>query len=101
MPDQNQVIEPEQHEVNIPVMQKGDVRVFTKEGFSNPAPDKLKRVLSAIKWTFVSLITMISGSDLFSGKQSKITCFCLGVGIIICGAIELGVGVKPLPDDNK
>lgn len=91
---------PEQHEVNVPKIETGTIQFLTKSAVSNPAPDKLKRVLTAIRYTFVSLITAVSATDLFSGAQSKIISFCLGIGIIICGGIELGTGVKPT-DENK
>lgn len=90
----------EEHEVNIPVVQTGTIQFMNKSAVSNPAPDKLKRVLTAIRYTFVSLITAVSATDLFSGAQSKIISFCLGIGIIVCGGIELGTGVKP-EESNK
>ena len=92
--------EKDQIEVNVPVLQTGEVKFMSKSGFSNPAPDKLKRVLTAIRYTLVGVITMISGSDIFSGGQSKLISFGLGIAILICGGIELGTGVKPLPDDK-
>jgi len=100
MENQPQVIEENQHEVDVPILQKGEVKMFNKSGFTNPAPDKLKRVLTAIRYTLVGGITMIAGTDLFSGYQSKVICFILGVCILVCGGIELGVGVKPLPEEK-
>lgn len=88
-------------EVNLPVVQHGEVKFLNKDGFVNPAPDKLKRVLTAIRYTLVSLITLIAGTDIFSPYQVKIFAFTLGVGTLICGAIELGTGVKPLPEETK
>lgn len=87
-------------EVNLPVKQAGEVKFMSASGFSNPAPDKLKRVLTAIRYTFVSIIATVSVSDIFTGAQAKIVNFVLAVCIILCGAIELGTGVKPLPDDK-
>lgn len=85
----------EEHEVNVPVQQIGTIQFLNKDAVTNPAPDRLKRVLTAIRYTLVSLITAVSATDLFSGRQSKIISFCLGIGIILCGAIELSIGVKP------
>lgn len=92
---------PEQHEVNVPKIETGTIQFLNKSAVSNPAPDKLKRVLTAIRYTFVSLITAVSASDLFNGGQSKIISFSLCIGIIICGGIELGTGVKPSEDSPK
>lgn len=92
---------PEEHEVNIPVVQTGTIQFMNKSAVTNPAPDKLKRVLTAIRYTFVSLITATAGTTLFTGNQSKVISFCLGVGIIVCGGIELGTGVKPSEDNSK
>ena len=88
-------------EVDVPTMQTGTVKFMTKSGFSNPAPDKLKRVLSALKYAFVGIITAVAGTDLFTGAQSKLISFSLGVAIYILGAIELGTGVKPLDEEKK
>ncbi len=85
-------------EVSLPKVQHGEVKFF-KQGFLNPTPEKLKRVLTAIRYTLVSLITMFAATDLLSPYQIKITTFVLGVAVLICGAIELGTGVKPLPDE--
>lgn len=93
--------QPNEIEVNLPVKQPGEVKFMSATAFSNPAPDKLKRVLTAIRYTLVGVITMISGSDIFTGGQAKLLSFCLGIAILVCGGIELGTGVKPLPDDNK
>jgi len=98
MPDQN---EPQKIEVDVPVVKTGTVEFMNKAGFTNPAPDKLKRVLQAIKYTLVGLITAVSGTDLFTGKQVKIICFCLGVAILICGGIEVGTGVKSVEQEPK
>jgi len=87
-------------EVDVPQMKKGTIQFMNKAGFNNPAPDKLKRVLAALKFSFVSIITMVSGTDLFTGYQSKIISFTLGLAIIILGGVELATGVKSI-DENK
>lgn len=91
----------EKHEVNVPIQQAGTIQFMNKSAISNPAPDKLKRVLTAIRYTFVSLITAVSATDLFTGGQAKLISFCLGIGIIVCGGIELGTGVKPADEVTK
>lgn len=88
-------------EVAIPSPQAGEITVLSKSAFKNPAPDKLKRVLSGIRYTLVAIMGTVAASDLFDGRQAKIITFCLCVAIGICGGIELSVGVKPLPDDSK
>jgi hypothetical protein len=91
---------PQQIEVQEPAVKTGTVEMFNKAGFNNPAPDKLKRVLTAMRYTFVGLITMVSGTDLFTGYQSKVISFSLGVAVLICGAIELGTGVKSIDNEK-
>lgn len=73
---------------------KGKVRVLGK-GWANPTPTKLANITKALRYFMVGCITMVSGSDLFSGGQAKIINFCLGVGILFLGAVDLGVGVEP------
>ncbi len=86
----------EKIEVSEPVQKTGTVQFMNSAGFSNPAPDKLKRVLTALRYFCVSLITMVSGTDLFTGAQCKVISFSLGVIIILLGAIEYATGVKEL-----
>jgi hypothetical protein len=74
---------------------------MTAAGFNNPPPAKLKRILAALKYFCVSLITMVSATDLFSGGQAKIINFSLGVFILFMGAIELATGVKPVEENQK
>lgn len=95
MPEENKPIEVEQ-----PITAPGKVQFMTAAGFNNPPPAKLKRVLAALKYFSVSLITMVSATDLFSGGQAKIINFILGVAILSMGAIELATGVKPVEEDK-
>jgi formate/nitrite transporter FocA (FNT family) len=90
--------EQKQIEVDVPVMKTGTTQFMTKAAFNNPAPDKLKRIIAALKFSFVSIITMVSGTDLFTGYQSKIISFTLGLAIIILGGIELATGVKSIEE---
>lgn len=87
-----------QIEVETPVNTPGKVEFMTASGFNNPPPAKLKRVLAALKYFTVSLITLVSATDLFSGRQSKIINFALGLSILAMGAIELATGVKPVDE---
>lgn len=84
----------ETHEIEKSVEQKGTVK-FNLDQTGNPTPAKWKRVSTALRYSFVGMITMISGSDLFNGYQSKIISFTLGVCILITGAIDLFMGVEP------
>lgn len=72
----------------------GTVRVMGK-GWRNPTPTLLARVTKGMRYFAVGLITMVSGSDLFTGGQAKIVNFCLGVFILLLGGIDLAVGVEP------
>jgi len=56
----------------------GTVKVGIK-GMQNPTPTLLARVTKALRYFAVSLITMISATDLLTGNQAKVTNFCLGV----------------------
>lgn len=95
MPDDKQI--PVETEVPVP----GKVQFMTAAGFNNPPPVRLKRVLAALKYFTVSLITLVSATDLFSGRQSKIINFVLGLSILAMGAIELATGVKPVEENDK
>lgn len=88
-------------EIEKPVDTPGKVQFMTAAGFTNPPPAKLKRVLAALKYFTVSLITLVSATDLFSGRQSKIINFALGLSILAMGAIELATGVKPVDNENS
>lgn len=96
MPEENKPVEVDQ-----PVQTPGKVQFMTAAGFSNPPPVKLKRILAALKYFCVSLITMVGATDLFSGRQAKIICFILGAFVLLMGAIEFATGVKPVEDETK
>ena len=97
MPDE--IIPTEKIEVAVPEMKEGKVEFLNKAGFKNPAPEKLKRVLDAMKYTFTSLIGAVAGTDLFTGYQSKVTCFILAICIILCGLVEKAIGVEPIHEN--
>lgn len=65
---------------------------------SNPTPTILARATKALRYFAVSLITMVSATDLFTGGQAKIISFSLGVFILALGAVDIVVGVEP---ENK
>lgn len=62
---------------------------------NNPTPTLLARVTKALRYFAVSLITMVSATDLFSGGQAKIVSFCLGVFILLLGGVDIVIGVEP------
>lgn len=72
----------------------GTIR-FGSKGFGNPTPTLLARITKALRYFCVGLITMISGTDIFSGVQAKLICFCLGAFILLLGGIDMAVGVEP------
>ena len=85
----------EKHEVEVPKKVTGTVRFLTsKAAYTNPAPERLKRILTACRYFAVGCIATVSGSDLFSGYQAKVINFSLAVVIILLGSIELATGVE-------
>ncbi len=98
MPVEGQKIEKDQIEVKESVLKKGTVNFMTADGFSNPAPQMLKRILTGMRYTFTGMITLVAGTDLFTGYQSKLICLILSGLILLTGGIEISTGVKPLPD---
>lgn len=86
--------EVEKHEIDVPTLKKGSISFMTSEGFNNPAPAKLKRVLTAVRYFLTSLIVMVTGAPIFTAHQATIISFCLGVGILATGAVEIGTGVS-------
>ena len=72
---------------------KGKVTFFGP--VKNPTPTLLARVTKALRYFAVSLITMISATDLLTGGQAKVTNFCLGVFILALGGVDIIIGVEP------
>lgn len=87
--------------VEEPVVKKGTVKFMSAAGFKNPAPQILKKVLAAVKYFCAGLVTTVGATDLFSGLQSKVIMFCLGIVILLCGAIEYATGVQSVSDAKK
>ena len=83
-------------EVSLPKVQHGEVKFLSPGAFSNPAPDKLKRSLTAIRYTLVSFIALVSASSI---PYAQTWTLGLSAAIILCGGIELATGVKPLPEE--
>lgn len=81
-------------EVDVPVEKKGTAK-FNFNQVGNPTPAKWKRIGAAIRYTLTGMITMVAGSDLFTGYQSKWICFILGLCILISGGVEVFMGVEP------
>lgn len=93
MPEETNI--PAGIEISQPVIKPGTVEVLNKAAFSNPAPEKLKRVIKALNYFIAGLVTTVGATDLLSGRQSKIVCFILGIVILALGAVELAFGVRP------
>lgn len=89
----------DKHEVEVSTLKTGQLK-FGIDQINNPAPEKWKRISSACRYFFVSLITMVSGTDLFVGNQSKIICFVLGILVLVSGAFDVFLGVEP-PSSQK
>lgn len=73
---------------------EGTIRIGAK-GIANPTPTLLARVTKALRYFAVSLITMVSATDLFDGGQAKVISFCLGVFILALGGVDIVIGVEP------
>ena len=89
-------MEPEIEKVEVETTKDtvGTIRVGVK-GMQNPTPTLLARVTKALRYFAVSLITMISATDLLTGGQAKVTNFCLGVFILALGGVDIVIGVEP------
>lgn len=89
---------PEGVEISENVVSKGQVKFMTRTAMSNPAPEKMKRIIKALNYFCVGLITAVGATDLFSGRQSKIIVFVIGVFVLALGSMEFVTGVKPVDD---
>lgn len=78
----------------------GKIRYFGK-GIGNPTPTLLARVTKALRYFCTGLITMVSGSDLFTGGQAKLISFVLGLVILGLGGVDMFVGVEQQPAEKK
>lgn len=83
----------EKVEVDTTKLTAGKVTFFGP--IKNPTPTLLARITKALRYFAVSLITMISATDLLSGGQAKVTNFCLGVFILALGCVDIVIGVEP------
>ena len=91
MPEQQ--IQTDEVQIDTTAISKGKITVFGN--VSNPTPTILARATKALRYFSVSLITMVSATDLFSGGQAKIISFCLGVFILLLGGVDIVIGVEP------
>lgn len=62
---------------------------------SHPTPVKLQLVCDVIVYSNTGLVTLVSGTDIFTGFQSKAICFILGAAAIVAGVVAKVIGVKP------
>lgn len=77
----------------------GTIRIFNG-GIGNPTPTILARVTKGLRYFSVSLITMVSATDLFTPVQGKWACFFLGAFVLLLGATDIVVGVQPAPKED-
>lgn len=89
MPEQPEVVEVEKT-----VEKTGTVKLGINQ-WSNPTPIIWKRICTAARYFIVSLIGLVSASDLFTGGQAKLIIFCGTVLIFLIGAIEVFIGLEP------
>ena len=81
-------------EVDTTIQSKGSI-VTGSKAFNLPTPTILSNWTKGIKWTCTGLIVSVNGSTLFTAHQASIASFILGIIILICGGIEMSVGVDP------
>jgi len=99
--DEIKPIAPGTVEVDQPALVKGKVEFLTKAGRRNPPPAKLKSWTDGIMAFCSGLVISVGATDLFSGYQSKVICFVLGIISLGCFAIQKATGVKPSNGDDK
>lgn len=98
MPQEKEI--PQGVEVDKQVVEEGKVKFGTKTAMSNPAPAKMKRIIKALNYFCVGLITAVGATDLFTGYQSKVIVFIIGVFVLALGSLEFLTGVKPVDEDK-
>lgn len=86
---------PEGVEIAENVISKGEVKFMTRTALSNPAPEKMKRIIKALNYFCVGIMGTVAGTDLFSGRQVKIIVFVVACFVIGIGSLEIVFGVKP------
>lgn len=94
MADTTETVPPTTTEVDTTKQSTGTIRVGLK-GAQNPTPTILARATKALRYFAVSLITMVSATDIFDGGQAKIINFSLGVFILATAAVDILIGVEP------
>ncbi len=72
---------------------KGTIKYFGNPNLQTPTI--LARCTKALRYFCVGLMTMVSGTDFFSGGESKKINFCLGAFILFLGGVDIMVGVEP------
>lgn len=95
---EDQKLETEPVQVDTTKISTGTIRVGLK-GMNNPTPTILARATKALRYFAVSLITMVSATDIFNGTQSKLISFCLGVFVLATAAVDIVIGVEPEKKD--
>ncbi len=93
MPEENTPIPEGVIEVKEPAMKEGEVQFMSKAAFDNPTPSKLKLAVKVLQGFCLSMITMVSGTTLFTGNQSKWICFVLGALALLFEGINKATGV--------
>jgi len=64
----------------------------------NPTSKRMKVICQTIIFSNTGLVTLVSGSDLFTGYQSKAICFVLGAMGLIAGSLMKVTGVNPIEE---
>ena len=88
--------EPKSDDVQVDTtkIQTGTIK-YGLAGVNNPTPTILARATKALRYFAVSLITMVSATDIFDGRQSKLISFCLGVFVLATACVDILIGVEP------
>lgn len=82
---------PEGIEVEKTVMKKGKLGFYPKY----PTSSRLRLVLETVVYSNTGLVSLVSGSDVFTGGQAKKISFILSAIGIIAGVFIKITGVKP------
>lgn len=82
-------------EVDKKVLRKGTLGLHPKY----PTSTKLRLICETVVYTNAGVTALIGGSDIFTGYQTKVLVFILGLAALVAGGIIKVTGVKPASED--
>lgn len=78
-------------EVEKKVLRKGKLGFHPRY----PTSTRLRLICETVVYTNAGVSALVGGSDIFTGYQSKVIGFLLGVSALIAGGLIKATGVKP------